>query len=104
MAGIKLTEFLVRACGSGFMPTQKKYQPIDRNAYEAIKQGLQERGMTSSPGNSGVAETAGIRVRYSYSEKDQSLTLTILHKPFLIPAELVWKTIERYVTARIRSG
>jgi hypothetical protein len=86
------------------MSIQKKYQPIDRNAYEAIKQGLRERGMGSSSGNSGLAQTAGVRVRYSYSERDQCLTLTILQKPFLIPAELVWKTIERYVRAHLRSG
>jgi hypothetical protein len=54
MTGIKMTEFLVGASGSGFMSTQKKYQRIDRNAYEGIKQGLQERGLGSSPGNSGA--------------------------------------------------
>ena len=86
------------------MSKQKKYHPVDRNAYEAIKRGLHERGLSSSADDSGVAQTAGVRMEYSYSETDQALTLTILHKPFLMPAELVWKTIERYVSAQIPKG
>jgi hypothetical protein len=32
-----------------------------------------------------------------------ALTLTIEHKPALMPTQLVWKTLERYVTAKIRN-
>ena len=82
------------------MSKQKKYRPVDRSTYELIKQQLRARGMSSAQGDNGVAHAAGVRMGYSYSEPDQSLTLTIQHKPALMPTSLVWKTLERFVTAQ----
>jgi hypothetical protein len=85
------------------MSKQKTYGSVDRATYQQIQQGLRERGIGSGEGDSGIAHAAGVRMHYSYSEQDQSLTLTIERKPPLMPTQLVWKTLERYVTAKLRT-
>lgn len=72
----------------------KTYQ-LAPSGFDALRTKLLQSGITLPSGSDGTISQHGIELKYHYDGK--TLTLTVQKKPFLIPAAMIWKTVDEWV-------
>ena len=92
------------------MSDSRTFTDIDRRTWERIKAlGRQQHGTVFAPaeGLAGTATTSTpvgtVVIAYTFDPGSQHLTYTIVNKPFLVPAPMIWDGIERAVEACSRA-
>jgi hypothetical protein len=67
--------------------------PAEMDSFRAI---LTQDGVTVPAGNEGQIVTHGVTMAFSY-DGTAGLTLTIVSKPFYVPASMIWSEIQGYL-------
>lgn len=68
---------------------------VNPEQFDSFRDALKKNRIEASEGNSGQIETHGIVISFVY--EGTILTLTIVSKPFYIPASMIWSEINSYV-------
>jgi hypothetical protein len=63
--------------------------------FAALRTKLLETGITLPSDSQGVLSFKGIELKYRYD--GAKLTLSILKRPMLIPASLIWEQVDKWV-------
>lgn len=71
----------------------RTYTPVSRESFERIKEALQQEGACDA----GVFRMHGVEMLYVFSEEAKCLTVSLQHKPWLVPESAVWDTVERAI-------
>jgi hypothetical protein len=71
----------------------RTYTPISRESFDRIKEALHQGGADDA----GVLRMHGVEVLYVFSEDAKCLSVSLQHKPWLVPDSAVWNTVERAI-------
>lgn len=74
---------------------QKTYSPISAEQMAKFREEAAANGIAVPAGNSGQLVTHGCTLSFSYD--GTNLGITILSKPFYIPASAIWSNLDPYL-------
>jgi hypothetical protein len=78
-----------------------KTYPLTPQQFAALRTRLLEAGITLPAESQGILEFKGIQLKYAYFPPDSmragSLTLSILKRPMLIPASMIWERVDGWI-------
>jgi hypothetical protein len=78
-----------------------KTYPLTPSQFNALRTRLLEAGITLPNDKQGVLSFKGIELKYSYFPPDSmrsgSLVLSILKRPLLISANLIWGQVDQWI-------
>lgn len=88
-----------------FMADHKEFKGVSRANVNSIKSGLSKRGIKVPEGDDvEVAGPLGVKVQLSYDEPQETLILTINHKPMFITESQIWSVIEGGAGRALQNG
>lgn len=77
------------------MARSKEINGVDRERLDMFRQKMKTLGIVVPPGDDvEVSAPLGVKMRASYNELMQLLTLEIIEKPIFVPEAQIWKIVE----------
>ena len=84
---------------------KRTYSPVTRADVERIRNGIGKFGIKMPTGDDvEIKGPFGVRMGFNYDEREQNLTLTILHKPGIISNSQIWSVIEMTAGKEMRKN
>ena len=76
----------------------KRYGGITRNELDLLRAELRQQGVDAPAGDDVTLEGPhGVQLRAQYDAGRATLSLSIVHKPFWMPASRIWELIDEAV-------
>jgi len=84
---------------------QRTYSPVTRADVERIRGGIGKFGIKMPQGDDvEIKGPLGVRMGFKFDEPNQTLTLSIIHKPALISDSQIWSVIEMTAGKEMRKS